>query len=141
MTQPKTSYDFVKSGNLNMIVHRNGRECERVPTDTMLTADNIVRATSIDSVTFRDNTVFKFTLDFKKPQPCLEETAVREQTDWVLASCPGQFAQFNKIEERLILQACRVSICSTVAGLDDQFSTSFRLDPVRGEWVLDLIWR
>jgi len=137
----KSAYDFVKSGVINICVSRNGREVERVPLEQLLTDERIIRSSSIDSLTFRENAVFKFTLEFKKSLPCLEETAVREQTDWILASCPGQAAQYNKIEERLILQACHATVSSTVAGLEDQFCTSFRMDPQKGEWVLDLIWR
>eukprot|EP00760_Papus_ankaliazontas_P028701 PhM_4_TR3868/c0_g1_i1/m.52614 len=134
-------FSFVKAGTLNMVLLRNGRECEKIPIESFLMSDQSVRTSSIDGITFREHVVFKFTLEFKPNQPCLEETAVRENTDWVLASCPGTYAQFNKVEERLIFQACRVCILSTVAGLEDQFCCSFRLDGVKGEWVLDMIWR
>eukprot|EP00759_Apiculatamorpha_spiralis_P033949 PhF_6_TR35054/c0_g1_i1/m.51077 len=134
-------FDFVKSGYLNMVVLRNQRDCERIPTESFLNNDAILRASTLDSITFRDNTVFKFTLEFRKPIPCVEETAVRENTDWVLASCPGHLAQYNKVEERLVLQNCSVSISSTIEPLLEPFCVSMRLDPEKGEWLLDLIWR
>lgn len=134
----ETSEDlkFVKSGRLNMIILLQNKEVSKIDvgSDAFLTNATIVRSTTMDQIMFQQNCVFKLTVDFKKVLPCVE-TAVRESTDWVLCSCPGPMAYYNRVEERLVLQQCVVSIQSTVEEMSRPFIAVLKLED--DEWVLE----
>lgn len=139
----ETSKDlnFIKYGKLNMLCIRNGKDVEKVAADTpaFLNDERVVKGLGMDLVTFQPNVVFKVTLDFKKPLPCVEGTAVREGTDWVLCSCMGSMAHFNKVEERLVLQQCVVSIQSNVDPLVAPFHLVLFFDD--DEWQVERVYR
>lgn len=137
-TTPELS--FVKSGRLNMIVHKpKERDPVKIETDSsaFLEDARIVRNTNMDQVTFKD-CVFKVTLDFLEPMMCLEETAVRESTDWVLCSCAAANSFYSKVEERLVLQQCTVSLLSNVAPLVNPFILVLMLED-GDEWVVERV--
>jgi hypothetical protein len=134
----ETSEDlkFIKGGKLNMIILVQNKECTKIDTSSaaFLTNPNLLRSSTMDQLMFQPHCVFKITVDFKRVLPCTE-TAVRESTDWVLCSCPGSMAYFNKTEERLVLQQCVVSIQSTVEEMARPFVAVLKLDD--DEWVLE----
>ncbi|CCW69640.1 unnamed protein product [Phytomonas sp. Hart1] len=114
--------DFIKGGRLNMVIHREKEDFTPISTepDCFFNDKRIIRAENMDNVTFKD-CVFKVTLDFMMPIECMEETAVRETTDWVLCSCSATDAFYSKTEARLVLQQCRVSLKSNVQKLTTPF--------------------
>lgn len=128
---------FFKSGKLNMVlVVQKDKELTKIDTssDAFLSNSSIIRSNSMDQIMFQPNCIFKVTIDFKKVFPCTE-TAVRESTDWVLCSCPGAMAYYNKTEERLVLQQCVVSIQSTIEELSKPFIAVLKFDD--DEWILE----
>jgi hypothetical protein len=134
----QTSEDlkFVKSGRMNMIVLVKDKDVTKidVSSDAFLQNPLVTRSSTMDQVMFQPNVVFKLTVDFKKTFACVE-TAVRESTDWVLCSCSGGMAYYNKTEERLVLQQCVVSIQSTIEEMSKPFVAVLKLDD--DEWVLE----
>ncbi|CCW65446.1 unnamed protein product [Phytomonas sp. EM1] len=132
--------DFIKSGHLSMVIYREKEELTRIPSEpnSLLSEPRIIRAANMDNITFKD-CVFKITLDFVEPMECMEETAVRETTDWVLCSCNAGDAFYSKTEERLVLQQCKVSLKSNVPQLVAPFIVvlCFKDD----EWVVERVLR
>lgn len=127
---------FFKGGKLNMVILVQNKDVTKLDTSShaFLSNPSIVRTSTMDQVMFQPNCIFKLTVDFKRVLACVE-TAVREGTDWVLCSCPGPMAYYNKTEERLVLQQCVVSTQSTVDELSKPFIAVLRLDD--DEWVLE----
>lgn len=134
--------NFVKCGKLNLIALRNGKDVEKVATDSVefLPNPRVVRSGGVmlDVVTFQPHCVFKVTLGFKRPLPCTE-TSARESTDWVLVSCLGTMAHYNRVEERLVLQQCVVSLQSNVEPLRGPLQMVLAFD--EDEWVVEKIFR
>lgn len=132
--------EFVKSGRLNIVCLRNGKEVERLPSDgaQFLNDERVVRSSSMDVITFQPNVIFKLTLDFRKLKPCVFGS-VRENTDWVLMSTTGATAVFNRVDERLILQQCKVDVRSTVKELEAPVHVSLAFND--DEWVADRVFR
>jgi hypothetical protein len=134
----QTSEDlkFIKSGRMNMVVLVKDKEVTKidVSSDAFLAHPLVLRSSTMDQIMFQPNVVFKLTIDFKRTLPCIE-TAVRESTDWVLCSCSGGMAYYNKTEERLVLQQCVVSIQSTVEEMSKPFVAVLKLDD--DEWILE----
>jgi hypothetical protein len=132
---------FVKGGRLNMIILQQNKECTKLDASSgaFLASPVIVKSSTMDQVTFHANCVFKLTVDFKKTLPCVAETAVRESTDWVLCSCPGPMAYYNKVEDRLVLQQCVVTVQSNVDQMQRPFGAVLKLDD--DEWVIEKVYR
>ncbi|KEG06157.1 hypothetical protein DQ04_15591010 [Trypanosoma grayi] len=129
---------FVKKGMLNMLLYTNKEgECVRVPVDTLAFLEDrrFVKSRSMDQVTFTGDCVFKATLEFLEPMACIEETAVRESTDWVLCSCKGSAALYSTVEKRLVLQQCVVCLQSNIPELVDPFILVLELQ--EGEWLVE----
>ena len=127
--------NFIKTGKLNMIVVRQpNKEVTKIDTSTQqfLSNPQVVRADQMDQILFVQNAVFKVTLDFRKVLPCVEGTAVRESTDWVLCSCMGQMASYNKVDEVLVLSQCVVTVQSNVDPLVMPFSCVLKFED--DEW-------
>lgn len=142
LAEPTKEFKFVKAGKLNMVIIRNGKNVEPVPINVaaFLANEVIIKTNTMDVITFQPNVVFKFTLDFKSPLPCIEGTnAVRESTDWILCSSMGTTAHFNKVDETLILQQCVVSIQTNVAQFAAPFNAALRLNDE--EWEVVKVWR
>lgn len=135
----ETSADlkFIKSGRLNMVILTQNKECTKidVSSDAFLSNSLLIRANTMDQILFQPHCVFKLTLDLKQIMPCVAETAVRESTDWILCSCSGQMAHYQKLENRLVLQQCVVSLQSTIEELSRPFVAVLKLDD--DEWVLE----
>jgi hypothetical protein len=114
---------FIQSGKLNMLIVRSGKEISKVDayTDEFLTNPQVVARDSMDQTTFLPNIVFKVTLDFSKPKVCVQETAIREATDWVLCSCMGGGVRYDKTAQRLIMQSVVVCVQSNVKQLELPF--------------------
>ncbi|RNF04114.1 hypothetical protein TraAM80_05349 [Trypanosoma rangeli] len=133
---------FIKKGYLNMLIHTS-KEGERttVPVDSLafLEDPRVVRSRSMDQVNFHRECVFKATLEFVEPVMCLEETAVRESTDWVLCSCGGHAAFYSPVEQRLVLQQCVVCLQSNVPELVDPFVLVLYLEG--GHWLVERVLR
>ncbi|RNF27333.1 uncharacterized protein Tco025E_00403 [Trypanosoma conorhini] len=133
---------FVKQGHLNMLIHIS-KEGERttVPVDSLgfLEDPRVVRGRSMDQVNFNGDCVFKVTLEFVEQMACLEETAVRESTDWVLCSCSGQAAFYSPVEQRLVLQHCVVCLQSNIPELVDPFILVLYLEGHR--WLVERVLR
>lgn len=148
MGKKKTSLEttpelaFAKSGRLNVIVHKP-KEGAGVAVETnsaaFLEDKRIIKSANMDQITFKD-CVFKVTLDFLEPMECIEETAVRESTDWVLCSCAGVNSFYSKVEERLVLQQCTVSTQSNVQPLVDPFILVLKLED-GDDWVVERVLR
>lgn len=148
MGRKKTSLEttpelaFVKSGRLNMIVFKP-KEGPGVVVETnsadFLEDRRIVKTSNMDQIVFKD-CVFKVTLDFLEPMECVEETAVRESTDWVLCSCAAAHSFYSKLEKRLVLQQCTVSTQSNVAPLVEPFILVLMLED-DDEWVVERVVR
>lgn len=130
---------FIKQGILNTIVYHGKEGIEAISTAdaAFLEDERIVRSANMDHVNFRGTCVFKVTLDFVEPMECVEATAVRESTDWVLCSCSGTHAIYSKVDQRLVLQQCKVSTMSTVEELSMPFVIYLLLDD--DEWVVERI--
>jgi hypothetical protein len=129
--------NFIKNGKLNMVVVRQpNKEVVKIDTSTQqfLTNPLILRADQMDQILFQPTAVFKVTLDFRKVLPCVEGTAVRESTDWVLCSCMGQMASFNKVDEVLVLSQCVVTVQSNVDPLVMPFQCVLKFE--EDEWVV-----
>ena len=136
---------FVRHGRLNLLSLRLGKSVEKVDVDTpaFLADERVVKATGMDTITFQPNCVFKVTLDFKEPMLCVMDehsTAVREATDWVLVSCMGNTASFNRTEERLILQFCTACIGSNVAPLLQPVHLALKFTE-DNEWIVEKVYR
>lgn len=133
---------FIKSGMLNMVCIRNGKDVDKVACDTdqIINDIRITRpgGVMLDVVTFQPNCVFKVTLDFKHALPCIESSA-RESTDWVLCACMGGTAHYNRVEERLVLQQCVVSLQSNVDPLVTPFNLVLKFD--EDCWEVERIYR
>ncbi|KAG8344429.1 hypothetical protein ERJ75_000352200 [Trypanosoma vivax] len=116
---------FIKQGHLNMLllVGKDG-EAERIPTGNLsfMNDPRVVRNRSMDQVNFNGDCAFKVTLEFRDAVACVEETAVRETTDWVLCSSRGNNAFYSPVEKRLVLQNCTVCLQSNVPALVDPFT-------------------
>jgi hypothetical protein len=130
---------FIKGGRLNMLVIRHGKEVEKVDADSaqFLANEATVRSSGMDVITFQQNVVFKVTLDFGEARSSVAETAVRETTDWILMSCMGNMAVFNRTEERLVLQQCVAAIGTTVPELEKPIGIVLRFND--DEWLVDKI--
>lgn len=132
---------FVKSGLMNMIVHRDQEGgCVRIAADSdaFLEDKRIVKSSTMDQVTFKDCS-FKVTLDFLEPIECTYETAVRETTDWMLCSCQAANAFYSKVEKRLVLRNCITSLQSTIMDLEDPFILVLLRDD--DEWLVERVLR
>ena len=139
VVQTSDDLKFVKSGRLNVVCLRQGKEVEQVTSDpSFLTNEAVIRSSSMDAVTFQQNVVFKVTLDFKKSLGCLPDS-VREATDWALLSCPGPSAVFNRVEERLVLQHCTVCTRSNVKQLEQPINLVLLWD--EDDWVVERCFR
>lgn len=134
--QTSDDLKFIKSGRMNMLIIVKDKEVTKIDcsSDAFLLNPLVTRSSTMDQVMFQPNVVFKLTVDFKRTFACVE-TAVRESTDWVLCSCGGGMAYFNKTEERLVLQQCVVSIQSTIDEMSKPFVAVLKLDD--DEWVLE----
>lgn len=136
-------FNFIKWGQLNMICLRNGKEVEKVETNSeaFLSDPRVVRQQGqlMENITFQPNVVFKVTLDFDCEIVCVEGGAVRESTDWVLCSCMGNMAHFNRVEERLMLQQCVVCIPSNIDPLVTPFHLVLRFE--EEQWVVERMYR
>ena len=143
MVKVKTppEFDFVVSGRLHMICVRNGKEVEKVDADSaaFLTNPNVVKSTTMDAVSFLPNVIFKVTLDFKEPLPCIEGSSAREQTNWVLCSGAGMWASYNRTDEKLLLQQCTVTTFSNVSELQNPFHLLLKLK--EDEWLVEKMWK
>ncbi|AAZ13484.1 uncharacterized protein TEOVI_000317700 [Trypanosoma equiperdum] len=136
-TSPELS--FIKQGHLNLLIHTKDGEQRLVPVDSLAFIDDpqLVRSRTMDQVNFNSECIFKVTLDFSEPIPCIEETAVREMTDWVLCSCKGNNAFYSPVEKRLILQSCTVCLQSNVRALVDPFVVMLLYN--EEGWVVDRV--
>eukprot|EP00796_Vickermania_ingenoplastis_P009711 gene9711-6807_t len=133
MTTPDLA--FVAKGILNMILMQGGDELVRIPSDSeeFLEDRRIVKSSTMDQVVFQKNCTFKVTLEFLESMMCIPETAVRESTDWVLCSCNGANTFYSKIEQRLVLQQCSVTLESNIEELEDPFILVLLRDD--DEWI------
>ena len=133
---------FLRHGRLNLLVLRQGKSVEKIDVDTpaFLSDERVVKASGMDTITFQPNCVFKVTLDFKEPLLCVSDDAVREATDWVLMSCMGGTASFNRTEERLVLQYCSACVGSTVAELQQPVNMTLRFTE-DNEWIVEKCYR
>ena len=132
---------FVKNGRLNVVAIRSGKAVESVACDSpaFLQMDAVCRSATMDMITFHPNVVFKVTLDFKERVPCVASSGGREATDWTLVSCMGQTASYNRIEERLTLQYCTVSIESKVEAFMHPVNLVLKFD--EDHWAVEKIYR
>ncbi|CCD14992.1 hypothetical protein, unlikely [Trypanosoma congolense IL3000] len=137
--QTDPEFSFIKKGHLNVIIHTKDGEQKMVPADSAAFIDNpqLTRSRTMDQVNFNNECIFKVTLDFAEPIPCIEETAVREMTDWVLCSCKGNNAFYSPVEKRLVLQNCTVCLQSNVRQLLDPFVVVLCLD--EETWVVERV--
>ncbi|PWV12683.1 hypothetical protein C3747_49g176 [Trypanosoma cruzi] len=134
--------NFVKSGHLNMLIYTNKEgEQVKVPVNSLefLEDRRVVRSRSMDQVNFNNDCVFKVTLEFIEPMACLEETAVRELTDWVLCSCRGHASFYSPVEKRLVLQQCFVCLQSNIPELLDPFILVLYLE--KDQWLVERVLR
>ena len=156
---------FIKHGRLNLLALKEGKNCERVDTDThaFLSDPRIIKTSSMESVTFQPNCVFKVTLDFREPMVCsfdhqggrggggggvaagfgadFMSAAVRESTDWMLMSCIGNQVAYNKMEQRLVLFNATPCVGSVIRELmihPVNIQLKFTED---GDWIADEVWR
>ncbi|CAD2213494.1 hypothetical protein AGDE_01271 [Angomonas deanei] len=132
---------FVKSGDLNVIIFKTKEE--QIPisvtSEEFLEDKRIIKSSNMDQVTFNKDTIFKATLDFIEPVNCVVETAVRESTDWMLCSCVGTNAFYSKVEKRLVLQQCTMSLQSTVRELEAPFIIVLYFDD--DQWIVERVLR
>ncbi|RHW72864.1 hypothetical protein DPX39_040082600 [Trypanosoma brucei equiperdum] len=130
---------FIKRGHLNMLIHTKDGERRLVPVDSLAFIDDpqLVRGRTMDRVNFNNECVFKVTLEFTEPIPCMEEIAVREMTDWVLCSCKGNYSFYSPVEKLLVLQNCMVCVQSNVLPLVDPFILVLFYDV--GSWVVERV--
>jgi len=124
-----------------IVLRQANKEVVRIDCSSPAFLQNptLVRSTTMDQILFQPNCVFKVTLDFKKSLPCVEGTAVRESTDWVLCSCLGQTTHYNKTDETLTMAQCVVTVQSNVDELTTPFSLTLRFD--EEEWVVERVFR
>jgi len=127
---------FIKGGKLNMICVRANKEVTKLDADSpaFLTNDAVIKGQSIDLITFAPHVVFKVTLDFYEPLDTVPGST-REMTDWVLCSCPGTMARFQKTEQRLELQQCVVCTPTNVEPLLTPCRVVLAFDD--DEWVVE----
>ncbi|ORC84492.1 uncharacterized protein TM35_000441480 [Trypanosoma theileri] len=129
---------FIKKGHLNMLIYTSKEMgAVRVPVDSLdfLEDTRLVRNKSMDQINFSNDCVFKVTLEFIESMPCMEETAVRESTDWVLCSCKGSTAFYSPVEKRLVLQQCFVCVQSNIPELEAPFILVLYLE--ENEWLVE----
>ena len=139
VVQTSDDLKFIKGGRLSVVCVRQGKEVEQVDKDpSFLGNEAVIKASSMDAVTFQQNVVFKVSLDFRKSLPCLPES-VREATDWALVSTSGAMSVFNRTEERLILQQCTVSTRSNVKQLEQPVNLVLTWDD--DDWVVERCYR
>eukprot|EP00744_Colponema_vietnamica_P005124 GILI01007536.1.p1 GENE.GILI01007536.1~~GILI01007536.1.p1 ORF type:complete len:158 (-),score=13.84 GILI01007536.1:54-491(-) len=132
---------YITGGRLNMVVLRANKEVSRIDTSSNLFLGDrsIVKHDTMDRVSFLPCAVFKVTLDFKKEQLCLLETSNRETTDWVLMSCMGNNAFYDKTTQRLLLQQCAVCLQTNVPDLIMPVGLVLRFDD--DEWIVEQVCR
>lgn len=132
---------FVSKGILNMIVVKTADELIQIPvnSDEFLDDRRIVKTSNMDQVVFQKNCNFKVTLEFMESMMCIPDSAVRESTDWVLCSCSGANAFYSKIEQRLVLQQCNVTLQSNIEQLEDPFILVLLRED--DEWLVERVLR
>lgn len=132
---------FVSKGTLNMILVKNGDDLLQLPVNSneFLEDRRIVKTSNMDQVVFQKTCTFKVTLEFFESMMCIPETAVRESTDWVLCSCSGANAFYSKIEQRLVLQQCTVTLLSNIEQLEDPFILVLLKED--DEWLVERVLR
>lgn len=133
--------EFVEKGALNLILVKIGDDLVQIPLDSndFLEDRRIVKNSNMDQVLFQKTCTFKVTLEFFESMMCIPETAVRESTDWVLCSCSGANAFYSKIEQRLVLQQCTVTLQSNIEQLEDPFILVLLKE--EDEWLVERVLR
>lgn len=132
---------FITGGRLNMVVLRANKEVSKIDASTtdFLQNRSIVKHDTMDRVTFLPCAVFKVTLDFKREQLCILETSNRETTDWVLMSCMGGNAAYDKTTQRLLLQQCAVCLQTNIPDL--VMPVGLVLKFKEDEWIVEQVCR
>ncbi|GET91293.1 hypothetical protein, conserved [Leishmania tarentolae] len=132
---------FVRGGVLNTIIFKGAEGMQQIAVDSaaFLEDKRVVRSTNMDQVVFSPNVIFKVTLDFAEAMPCMAEIAVRETTDWMLLSCPGNHAHYSTVDQRLVLQQCKAALQSNIPELEFPIYLILRLDD--DQWVVERAMR
>lgn len=132
---------FITSGRLNMVVLRANKEVTRIDASTtdFLHNRSIVKQDTMDRVSFLPCAVFKVTLEFKREQLCILETSNRETTDWVLMSCMGNNAFYDKTTQRLLLQQCAVCLQTNIPDLVMPVGLVLKFND--DEWIVEQVCR
>jgi hypothetical protein len=126
---------FIKGGKLNMLCLRVNKEVVKIDASTpaFLTNEAIIHGQGMDRIDFVPHVHFKVTLEFFEAYETVPGS-MREAADWVLCSCPGNMASFNKTTQRLELRQCVVCMATSVAPLSTPFRMTLGFD--EDEWVV-----
>lgn len=135
----KRTFPYIWRGKLNMVCYRE-RNRESTPieanTEEFLTHDRIVRGQSLDRIEFQPNVAFKVTLDFKEAKETLPGST-RETTDWMLLSCNGDRAFYDRNMKKLVLQHCTPSVSVTA---DMVYPLTIIMSFDEDEWIAERVF-
>ncbi len=135
----RRSYNYIARGKLNLICEVQNREVKPVgdvSTQDFLTNTSIVRQTTLDVITFQPHAQFKVTLDLKEAKEC-QWPSTREMTDWILFSCNGNAAFYDRNEEKLVLQQC---LAKTSCNQEMSVPLTIILKFDEDEWIAERVF-
>ncbi len=121
----KKTFPYIQRGKLNMVCLRDNREsvlADNATSEEFLQNPKVVRSAGLDRIDFHPNVSFKVTLDFKTAKDtlnaveCAERNlpyTVREVTDWMLLTCLGHNAFYDRNLKKLVLMHCVANVSVT----------------------------
>ncbi len=144
----KRTFPYIWRGKLNMACLRENRESTgvEVSNEEWLNNSKLVRGQSLDRVEFSPQVAFKVTLDFKEVKETLnmvecEERGMpfntRETTDWILLTCIGDRAFYDRNMKKLVLLHC---VASSSVTHDFMYPCTVILSFEEDEWTAERVF-